>query len=228
MKYILDLLIANADEKYGDFHSKLVPTVDRDKILGVRTPVIRKLARELVRDEAACKEILPEFLNELPHRYYDETVLHGEIISLEKSFDKAIDAVNELLPYIDNWAACDLLNPKVFGKHKEALKEHIDGWLKSDKVYTARFGIDMMIKYFLDGDFKYGHLAEVRDAAGDDYYIKMAKAWYYSIALVKQYDVAFEFVTKQIDDPWIRMKSLQKARESLRISKEQREALKNA
>lgn len=227
MEYIQKLLKDRADEKYGDFHSKLVPTVDRNKIIGVRTPVMRALAKSLVKDKGFCEDILPDFLNELPHYYYDEMILHGEIISLEKDFDKAVELVEKFLPYVDNWAVCDLLSPKAFAKDLDKLFDFIKKWLASDEVYTVRFGIDMMLKYFLDDRFETEHLYMVRDAVGDDYYIKMAKAWYFSFALIKHYDVALEFVKSAPMDEWIRKKSIQKARESYRLTDAQKAELKS-
>lgn len=227
MDYVVKLLKANADEKYADFHSKLVPTVERKRIMGVRTPVMRKIAKELLKDEKFVKEEMPAFLKELPHYYYDEAFLHGEIISKEKDYEKAVAMVEEFLPYVDNWAVCDLLDPKVFAKHKEELMKNIVRWLKSDRVYTVRFGIDMMIKHFLDGEFDESHLTLVRDACGDDYYIRMAKAWYYSTALVKQYEITRDYLINSIGDEWILKKSIQKARESFRLTGEHKEELKD-
>ena len=226
MDYIVNILKANADEKYADFHSKLVPTIERKRILGVRTPVMRKLAKELLKDERFVKEMMPEFLKELPHYYYDEAILHGEIISKEKDYNKALALIEEFLPYVDNWAVCDLLDPKVFAKHKTELMQNIKRWLKSESVYTVRFGIDMMIKHYLDGEFEESHLTMVRDARGDDYYIKMAKAWYFSTALVKQYEITREYLNSSVADEWILRKSIQKARESFRLASERKEELK--
>ena len=226
MDYIVNILKANADEKYADFHSRLVPTIERERILGVRTPVMRKLAKELLKDEKFVKEVMPEFLKELPHCYYDEAILHGEIISKEKDYNKALALTEEFLPHVDNWAVCDLLDPKVFARHKTDLMQNIKRWLKSDRVYTVRFAIDMMIKHFLDGEFDESHLTLVRDAIGDDYYIRMAKAWYYSTALVKQYEITRDYLISSISDEWILKKSIQKARESFRLTGEQKEELK--
>ena len=226
MDYIVNILKANADEKYADFHSRLVPTIERERILGVRAPVMRKLAKELLKDERFVKEMMPEFLKELPHYYYDEAILHGEIISKEKDYNKALALIEEFLPYVDNWAVCDLLDPKVFAKNKTELMQNIKRWLKSESVYTVRFGIDMMIKHYLDGEFEESHLTMVRDARGDDYYIKMAKAWYFSTALVKQYEITRDYLNGSVADEWILRKSIQKARESFRLTSERKEELK--
>lgn len=226
MDYIVKLLNANRDEKYADFHSRLIPTVDKERILGVRTPVLRSLARDLLKDKDFCDNILPEFLNELPHFYYDENTLHGEFISKQKDFDKAVELTEEFLPHIDNWAVCDMLDPKVFGKHKEELFALICKWLDSGSVYTVRFGIDMMLKHFLDDNFRVEHLPLVLNAKGDDYYIKMAKAWYFSFAFIKHYNTTLDFFKSVKMDEWIFKKSIQKSRESFRLTAEQKEELK--
>lgn len=225
MDCIVELLKERADKKYADFHSRLVPMVGRERILGVRTPVMRSLAKSLANDDGFRKNAMPKFLGELPHYYYDENVLHGELISLEKDYQSALALVEAFLPFVDNWAVCDMLSPKVFAKNRADLLEHIKRWLKSDRVYTVRFGIDMMIKYFADELFVPEHLDLVFCASGEDYYIKMAKAWYYSVVIVKHYGVTRDYVA-QISDPWIKKKSIQKARESFRLTVAQKEELK--
>ncbi|MDE5602128.1 MAG: DNA alkylation repair protein [Clostridia bacterium] len=226
MDYIFDVLRKHSDEKFADFQAKLIPTVERKSIIGVRTPEIRALAKQLRADGEFCKNVLPAFLKELPHTYFDESVLHGELISLEKDFEVTLNLIEEFLPYIDNWAVCDILSPKVFAKHKSELFERICVWLKSDEVYTVRFGLDMLIKHFLDGEFEVSHLEMVRVANGDDYYIKMAKAWYYSFAFIKHYDETLEYFKTAPIDKWIFKKSIQKSKESFRISEEQKNELK--
>ena len=226
MAYTINLLKQYEDKAYADFHSRLVPTVERERIIGVRTPVIRMLAKELLKDERFKSELLPSFLNELPHYYYDETILHGAFISREKDFQRALYLTEQYLQSIDNWAACDLLDPKVFAKHKSELLDIIKRWLSSDSIYTVRFGIVTLLRYYLDADFDASHLELVQKANGDDYYIKMAKAWYYSTALVKQYDITFDYVINRIEDDWVKKKSIQKARESFRLTPEQKDSLK--
>lgn len=226
MEYTVNILSEYKDDKFADFQAKLIPTVRRENIIGVRTPDIRAIAKRLLADAEFCENILPAFLKELPHEYFDENVLHGDIISKEKSFDTAIAYVEKFLPYVDNWAVCDMLSPKVFAKRKAELFDRICVWLESEKTYTVRFGINMLIKYFLNGEFKEEHLELVRLAGGDDYYIKMAKAWYYSFAFIKHYDETLKyFKTAQIDE-WIFKKSIQKARESFRINDERKADLK--
>lgn len=225
MKSITELLTECQDSKFADFQAKLIPAVDRAAIIGVRTPKIRAIAKELTKDKE-MQDTVRSFLEELPHTYFDENALHGEIISLEKDFERAIAQVEKFLPYIDNWAVCDLLSPKSFAKHKDRLLERIKVWLESGRVYTMRFAIDMLIKYFLDGEFDAAHLELVRTAKGEDYYVKMAKAWYFSFALIKHYETALEYFKTVPLDRWIFKKSIQKARESYRLNDERKEELK--
>lgn len=228
MNIICEKLFANKDEKFADFQAKLIPGVGRDKIIGVRTPIMRALAKELLKDDD-LKNDLSAFLSELPHKYFDENIMHGELISKEKDFNKAVAQIERFLPYVDNWAVCDLLAPKVFEAHIQELFALICKWLKSERVYTVRFGIDMMIKHFLDGEFEKSHLDLINNARGDDYYVKMAKAWYFSFALIKQYDAAFEYLyNAKINanmDGWTFKKSIQKAKESYRVSDEHKQEL---
>jgi len=227
MDKILNLLFENRDEKFADFQSRLLPTVDRNKIIGVRTPIIRSIAKDLLKDKDFCSDGLHEFLSELPHKYFDEDVLHGELISREKDFEKTLGLLEAFLPYIDNWAVCDLLSPKCFAKHKAQLIPRLKEWLQSDGIYTARFAINAFIKHFLDDEFDEEHLRLVSEAAGDDYYIRMAKAWYLSFALIKQYETTLSFIKSFPLDKWTYNKALQKARESHRLSDEQKECLKS-
>jgi len=226
MKYIEMILSQHKDEKFADFQSGLIPNVPRECIIGVRTPELRLVAKQLTADEDFRRNMLDEFLNENPHKYFDENVLHGELISLEKDFTKAMALTEDFLPRIDNWAVCDILSPKSFAKHKDELYIKICEWLKSERVYTVRFGVSMMIKYFLDGDFKCCHLKQVLNAYGDDYYIKMVKAWYFATALAKHYPETFEFLKTADMDEWIFKKTIRKAVESFRVSEEHKTQLK--
>ncbi len=226
MDYVEQILFEHKDEKFADFQAKLIPNIPRESIIGVRTPELRQVAKRLMADEGFRRDMLDGFLNQMPHRYFDENVLHGELISLEKNFLKAMALTEDFLPFVDNWAVCDMLSPKSFGKHKDELYIKICEWLQSERVYTVRFGISMMIKYFLDGDFKICHLAEVRDARGDDYYIKMVKAWYFATALAKHYCETFDFLKNGGMDEWVLKKSIQKARESFRVSDEHKAQIK--
>jgi len=226
MEYIENLLDAYKDEKFADFQAKLIPGVPREKIIGVRTPILRKLAGELLNDSEFIENYQDKFLSELPHNYFDENVLHGELISRFKDYKTALIEVKKFLPFVDNWAVCDLLSPKAFKKHKPELFSEIVIWLQSDETYTVRFGVNMLMKYFLDEDFELGHLSLVENAKGEDYYVKMVKAWYYSVALVKHYDETLEYLEASDMDVWVYNKALQKARESYRISDEKKQQLK--
>lgn len=206
------------DKKYKEFHSKLIPNIKEDLIIGVRVPELRKLAKKY-------KDNSSYFLNKLPHKYYDENVLHGLLISEVKDYDKCIYELERFLPYIDNWAVCDMTNPKVFKKHKEELLIKIKEWINSKDTYTIRYGIRMLMNYYLDEDYKKEYLCLPLKIKSEEYYINMMIAWYYATALSKQYeDTIILLETKKLS-PWIHNKTIQKARESYRITKEQKEYL---
>lgn len=226
MDNICDVIRAHlwelADEKYRDFHSRLIPNVNPEKIIGVRTPLVRRYARELKNEPG--KEV---FLNDLPHRYYDENNLHGFLIEGIKDFDKCTEELDRFLPYVDNWATCDLMAPKVLGMHKDKTLTYIRKWLSSGKTYTIRFGIDMLMKFYLDEDFRTWQQDMVIDANNDEYYVNMAVAWYFATALAKQYDEAVKvFEERRIPDAATHNKAIQKAGESLRIPPKRKEYLK--
>lgn len=223
MNKIQKLLFDNADEKYRDFHSSLIPDVDKAKIIGVRVPVIKKLAKELKKINP---QTVDEFLSELPHEYYDENMLHANLLCDVKDFDKAIEYTEMFLPYIDNWAVCDTFNPKVFAKHKDELWQKIEEWLSSSRVYTERFGIVMAMRYFLDEDFAEDKFQRIVSVKSDEYYVNMAIAWYMSVALVKQYDVAIKVLQSGKLKDRVHNKSIQKAIESFRISDDKKVYLK--
>jgi len=209
------------DLKYKDFSAKIIPTVSPEKVLGIRTPDLRKYAKQLVK-----REDVTDFLRDLPHEYFDENQLHAFIISEIKDFDRCIDEVERFLPYIDNWATCDQLSPKVFAKHHKELLVHIQKWIKDEKTYTIRFGIGLLMQHFLDDDFdiKYPNLiAKIRS---NEYYVNMMIAWYFATALAKQYDAILPFIEDKKLDKWTHNKAIQKSVESYRITKEQKEFLK--
>ena len=210
------------DMDYRDFNSKLIPTVDKESMIGIRTPELRKYAKAIGK-----KEEVKEFLQALPHKYFDENQLHAFIISEIKDFKNCIDEINIFLPYIDNWATCDQLSPKVFKKHHNELFEYIKDWLKSDKVYTVRFGIGMLKEHFLDEDFDIIYPETVSKIRSDEYYINTMIAWYFATALAKQYDSIIPFIENNCLDIWTHNKAIQKAVESLRISDEKKEYLKS-
>lgn len=209
------------DLDYKAFHSKLIPTVAPDLIIGVRTPDVRKLAKEFAR-----KEHIGDFLNALPHHYYEENNLHGFILEQIKDFDRCADAVDRFLPYIDNWATCDMLRPKIFVKHLSELRGFINKWLASDKTYTVRFGIGMLLSFYLDDAFEIEQAEAVAGIRSEEYYINMMIAWYFATALSKQYERILPFLTEKRLDTWTHNKTIQKAVESNRIPKGQKEYLK--
>ena len=210
------------DMDYRDFNSKLIPTVDKESMIGIRTPDLRKYAKQLGKSSDVI-----EFLQTLPHKYFDENQLHAFIISEIKDFKNCIDEINRFLPYIDNWATCDQLSPKVFKKYHNELFEYIKDWLKSDKVYTLRFGIGMLMEHFLDEDFDILYPETVSKIRSDEYYINMMIAWYFATALAKQYESVIPFIENNSLDIWTHNKAIQKAVESLRISDEKKEYLKS-
>ena len=215
------------DVKYGEFQKKLIPTVDPEKIIGIRTPELRKLAKRLYKEAKASEPLVIEaFLATLPHEYFDENQLHAFIISEEKDFDKCIEEVEAFLPYIDNWATCDQLSPKVFKKNKDSLLLHVREWLKSDQTYTIRFAIGMLMEHFLDDDFDPEYPKMVAKIRSDEYYVNMMIAWYFATALAKQYEAVLPFIEEQRLAVWPHNKAIQKARESYRITPEQKEYLK--
>ena len=215
-------LFSLQDLKYRDFQAKLIPTVSPETVIGVRTPALRSYAKELVK-----REDISEFLGSLPHEYFDENQLHAFIISSIKDFERCISEVNRFLPYIDNWATCDQLSPKVFKKHKTELLEYIRNWISSDKTYTVRFGIGMLMEHFLDEDFDVSYAETVSKIRSGEYYINMMIAWYFATALAKQYDAVSPFIEKKALDKWTHNKAIQKAVESYRITPEQKSYLKN-
>ena len=209
------------DSQYRDFQAKLIPSASADKMIGVRTPVLRKLAKDL----AKRKEI-GGFLNDLPHRYFDENQLHAFIISQLKDYEQCMEEVIRFLPFIDNGATCDQLSPKVFRKHRPKLIDQIRKWIISDRTYTIRFGIGMLMEHFLDEDYDPAYPEMVACIRSDEYYVNMMIAWYFATALAKQYDSILPFIKNRRLDPWTHNKTIQKARESYRISPEQKEYLK--
>lgn len=209
------------DMDYRDFNSKLIPTVDKESMIGIRTPDLRKYAKQLGKSSDVI-----EFLQTLPHKYFDENQLHAFIISEIKDFKNCIDEINRFLPYIDNWATCDQLSPKVFLLHHNELFEYIKDWLKSDKVYTLRFGIGMLMEHFLDEDFDIMYPETVSNIRSDEYYVNMMIAWYFATALAKRYESILPFIEKRSLDIWTHNKAIQKAAESCRISTDKKTYLK--
>ena len=221
MKEIVDLLFSKQDIKYRDFQLPLFPNINKEKMIGVRTPELKKLAKELNGSELANK-----FIKELPHQYFDENQLHAFLISLIKDYDKCLLEVNKFLPYIDNWGTCDQLSPKVFIKHKDELIKEIMRWLKSNHAYTKRFAIGMLLGLYLDTDFKEEYLEIVSEIRSEEYYINMMIAWYFATALAKQWNCAIKYIEEKRLSIWVHNKTIQKAVESYRINDEQKTYLK--
>ena len=218
---IRDELFKMQDMDYRDFNSKLIPTVDKESMIGIRTPELRKYAKQLGKSSE-----VKEFLQALPHKYFDENQLHAFIISEIKDFKNCIAEINRFLPYIDNWATCDQLSPKIFKKHHSELFAYIKDWLKSDKVYTLRFGIGMLMEHFLDENFDIIYPETVSKIRSDEYYVNMMIAWYFATALAKQYESILPFIENMSLDIWTHNKAIQKALESYRISTEQKTYLR--
>jgi 3-methyladenine DNA glycosylase AlkD len=221
MKSILEQLLANQDEPYAAFQRKLLPTVDSSTIIGVRTPVLRSMAKETKKDGRASA-----FLADLPHTYFEENQLHGFLISDMTDFQECILALERFLPYIDNWATCDQTSPKVFKQHKEDLLPHIYVWLDSNHVYTVRFAIGMLMQHFLDDDFKEEYIKTVAGIQSDEYYVNMEVAWYMATALAKQWNTVIPYIEGQKMGKWVHNRTIQKARESYRITGEQKAYLR--
>lgn len=219
---VLEELFTLQDAAYGDFQAKLTPGIERELFIGVRVPKCRKLAKRLIKEPE-----INEFLKEVPHKYYDENMLHGLLLSEMKDFDECISAVDKFLPYVDNWAVCDIMSPKVFKKNKEALLKKIKEWSKSKETYTCRFGLEMLMSHFLDEDFKTEYLEIAASVHSEEYYVQMMIAWFFATALAKQWNATIKYVEENRLDEWCHNKTIQKARESYRITPEQKEYLKS-
>ena len=218
---VYERLSACRDEEYRDFQSKLVPNIPKETVLGVRTPDMRKIAKEIKGTEEA--EV---FLAMLPHRYYEENLVHFFLIAEIRDFDECVKAVETFLPYVDCWPVCDQSSPKVFARNHERLLPFIKKWIGSEHVYTARFGIRMLMNEFLGEDFRPEYLEWVAAVKGEDYYVKMMVAWYFATALAKRYDESIVFIEERRLEPWTHKKAIQKAIESFRVSDEHKEYLK--
>ena len=210
------------DEKYRDFQKNLIPTVEPESIIGVRTPELRKYAKQLVKEDK-----IDEFLNDLPHAYFDENQLQAFIVSEMKDYDRCIEEVCRFLPFVDNWATCDQMSPKIFKKHRTELLEHIREWIESKETYTVRFAIGMLMQYYLDEEFDIVYPEMIAEVKTDEYYINMMIAWYFATALAKQYDNILPFLEDRKLDAWTHNKAIQKSIESYRIMPEQKAYLKS-
>ena len=221
LEQIREELFRLQDKKYRDFQIKLIPTVEPETVIGVRTPELRKYAKQLL----GSKDI-SAFLNALPHIFFDENQLHAFIISEMKDFDECLGYVKHFLPYVDNWATCDQMSPKVFKKHRQELINPVLGWIKSSDTYTVRFAVGMLMQHYLDESFELKYPKIVADIRSDEYYVNMMIAWYFATALAKQYESVIPFLKNRQLDAWTHNKAIQKAVESYRITPEQKEYLK--
>ena len=210
------------DTKYRDFHSKLIPDIEKERIIGIRTPVLRRFAKEFGKTAEAA-----DFLEELPHDYYEENNLHIMLLTQVQDFGKCLEQIEKFLPYIDNWATCDLPIPKCFAKHKEELLEHIRSWIASGETYTIRYGMGVLMRLYLDEDFRPEYPEWVTGVSSEEYYVNMMIAWYLATALAKQWESVIPYLEQRKLPEWVHRKTIQKAVESYRITQEQKVYLKS-
>ena len=218
---IRETLFSLRDEKFAAFQARLIPNVAPERVIGVRTPALRKLAKTLRGSGQA-----EEFLKALPHEFFEENNLHAFLLCEMKDFEACVQAVEDFLPYVDNWATCDQMSPGVFRKNKQALLPPIRRWIASEQCYTRRFGIGMLMSHFLDEDFREEYLSLVSDIRSEEYYVNMMIAWYFATALAKQYEAALPYLENRRLDPWVHNKTIQKAVESFRVSDEHKACLR--
>lgn len=209
------------DLKYRDMQVKIIPNLEPSSIIGVRTPELKAMAKEILKSGD-----YEDFLNELPHKYFEENQLHAFVLSGMKNADECFEQLEKFLPYVDNWATCDQMSPKVFKKHKDELLKHIKVWIASDEPYTIRFGVGMLMEHFLDDDYDTKYPAMVAKLRSEEYYVNMMIAWYFATALAKQYDTIVPYIEKKKLDKWTHNKAIQKSVESYRITDEQKAYLK--
>lgn len=221
IKEIREKLVSMADEKYRSFHLPLIPSADPESVIGIRSPKLRQYAKEL-----CVREDMGFFLDDLPHRFYEENNLHAFVIEREKDFSRCVEFVDRFLPHIDNWATCDCLSPKVFKKHPDELLKKAREWISSSHTYTIRFGIKCLMSFFLDEHFSPEILSIVADIKSDEYYVNMMRAWFFATALAKQYDSTLPLLTGNRLDVWTHNKTIRKAIESYRITNEQKSLLR--
>ena len=216
-----ELLFQLQDKGYRDFQSKLIPTIPVETIIGVRIPAIRKLAKEYGKDPESV-----EFLKQLPHTYYDENILHALLVAEIKDYEVCVKEVERFLPYVDNWAVCDIFSPRVFRKNRDRLIDKIKEWADSEHPYTCRFGMEMLMTHFLDEDFRVEYLEIPATVHSEEYYVNMMIAWFFATALAKHYEAALPYIENHNLAVWTHNKTIQKAVESYRITPEQKTYLK--
>ena len=221
---IKDYLLKNQDLQYKQFHSSLMPTINSEVVIGIKVPILRNYTKELLK-KYATQSFIP-FFKDLPHQYYEENNIHAFLIEKINNYDECLFQLEQFLPYIDNWATCDMLNPKVFSKNKDKLLKKINEWIKTSHTYTIRFGIGMLMRYFLDKDFNSSYLELVYSIKSEEYYVNMVKAWFFATALTKQYDATLPIIQNKKLDTWTHNKAIQKAIESFRVPAEHKQYLK--
>lgn len=209
------------DLKYRDMQIKIIPNLEPSSIIGVRTPELKAMAKEILKSGDYA-----DFLNDLPHKYFEENQLHAFILSGMKDADECFEELEKFLPYVDNWATCDQMSPKIFKKHKDELLKRVKVWITSGEPYTIRFGVGMLMEHFLDDDYDTKYPAMVAKLRSDEYYVNMMIAWYFATALAKQYDTILPYIEKKKLDKWTHNKAIQKSVESYRITNEQKAYLK--
>ena len=222
MEEIIRKLYSMQDIKYQEFTAKLIPNINKNKIIGVRMPDLRKLAKEIKNID-----YIDDFLSELPHKYHEENLLHGILLSKYKDIDILLRELDKFLKYVDNWMVCDIISPKLFKKEPDKVYKYIKKWINSKYEYKIRFGVVSLLQFYLDDNYRYEELELVENIKSESYYVKMAIAWFYSFALIKQYDDTIKVFEDKKLDKWIHNKSIQKAIESYRVSNEKKEYLKS-
>lgn len=218
MNDLLEVLLSARDPVYRDFQARLIPNIPKETIIGVRTPDLRRIAKEMPGTET--------FLHQLPHRFFEENQVHAFLLERCRDYEETVTLVEEFLPYVDNWATCDQLSPKVFRKHREELLRHIPEWLHSEHPYTVRFGIGLLMRHYLDEAFTPELLSWAASVRREEYYVRMMVAWYFATALAKQYDEAVPYLTQHRLEPWVHNKTIQKAIESYRVTNDQKSYLR--
>ena len=220
MNQIQKVLFENQDKDYRDFTAKLIPNISNDKIIGVRLPFIKKYAKELYKNDS-----YKEFLGTLPKEYQEEYLLYGYLTEQVKDFDECISYIENYLPYVDNWAVSDTPNPKAFKKNKDKLLPFIKKWIKTNETYKVRFGVKCLMAYYLDEDFDKSYLDIVSNIKSEEYYVNMMVAWYFATALAKQWGDTVKVIESNKLSIWVHNKAIQKAKESFRVSEENKEYL---
>ena len=218
---IIKTLYAAQDVAYGDFSAKLIPNISRDCFIGVRTPQLRRLAKDMVKSGQ-----YKDFISCLPHKYFEENQLHAFILSEIRDFDMAVKEAERFLPFVNNWATCDQMSPRVFKKNLGVVEKYVRKWIRSKDVYTVRFAIKTLMQYWLDDKFDIKYADMVADIKSEEYYINMMRAWYFATAIAKQFDVILPYFRRGKLDEWTRLRAIQKAIESFRVSDEHKEILR--